>query len=53
MPKNKNKILSIEIFIDNNSKRTIEQREEFFKGYINQIEGCSVISTSIENAERI
>ena len=51
----KNRVLKIEVLIDDETayQRTAEHREYFFKGYINSIPGCKVVSTEIEDAEVI
>mgnify|MGYP001211035718 CR=1 FL=1 len=49
----KNKLLTIEILIDESLDRTAEQRENFLKGYIGSIPGCTVVSTNVEKAEVI
>jgi len=53
MPEKKNKLLTIEILIDESLDRTAEQRENFLKGYISSIPGCKVINTNVEEAEVI
>jgi hypothetical protein len=49
----KNKLLTIEILIDESLDRTAEQRENFLKGYISSIPGCTVVNTNVEKAEVI
>lgn len=51
--KNKTEVLSIEIIIDSNSLYNATERENFFRGYINNIPGCTVVSTNVEDAEVI
>lgn len=58
MPKaqKKNKkieILNISVIIDSSSRYNAMERENFFKGYINNIDGCQVLETSVEDAEVI
>jgi len=56
MPKaeqKKNKLLTIEVLVDESLDRTAEQRENFLKGYITSIPGCKVVSTEIEDCEVI
>jgi len=55
MPKaeKKNKLLTIEVLIDESLDRTAEQRENFLRGYISSIPGCKVVNTNIEDAEVI
>tara|TARA_Y100000385_G_C12744159_1_gene488088 strand:+ start:130 stop:297 length:168 start_codon:yes stop_codon:yes gene_type:complete len=53
MPEKKNKLLTIEILIDESLDRTAEQRENFLKGYISSIPGCKVTNTNVEEAEVI
>ncbi len=47
----KNKLLTIEILIDESLDRTAEQRENFLKGYISSIPGCTVVNTNVEKAD--
>ena len=51
MLKEKNKLLTVEILIDESYRRTAEQRENFLKGYITSIPGCKVVYTEIRNAD--
>ena len=51
MLKDKNKLLTVEILIDESYRRTAEQRENFLKGYITSIPGCKVVHTEIRDAD--
>ena len=51
MLKDKNKLLTVEILIDESYRRTAEQRETFLKGYITSIPGCEVVHTEIRDAD--
>ena len=47
----KNKLLTVQILINESFRRTAEQRENFLKGYITSIPGCKVVHTEIEDAD--
>tara|TARA_B100000927_G_scaffold286902_1_gene279046 strand:+ start:328 stop:501 length:174 start_codon:yes stop_codon:yes gene_type:complete len=47
--KDNNKLLTVEILIDESYRRTAEQRENFLKGYITSIPGCEVVHTEIRD----
>ena len=49
--KDKNKLLTVEILINESFQRTAEQREKFLKGYITRIPGCKVVHTKIRDAD--
>tara|TARA_E500000318_G_C3412156_1_gene154029 strand:+ start:166 stop:348 length:183 start_codon:yes stop_codon:yes gene_type:complete len=51
--KNKVEVLNISVIIDSTSRYNAVERENFFRGYINNIDGCQVLDTSIEDAEVI
>ena len=49
--KDMNKLLTVEILINESFQRTAEQREKFLKGYITSIPGCKVVHTEIRDAD--
>ena len=51
--KNKVEVLNISVIIDSTSRYNAVERENLFRGYINNIDGCQVLETSIEDAEVI
>jgi hypothetical protein len=51
MLKDKNKLLILEVLIDESFQRTAEQRENFLTGYITSIPGCKVVHTEIRDAD--
>lgn len=46
-------VLTLKVIVDKTSSRTAKERENFFIGYINNIDGCEVYFTKVEDAEVI
>jgi len=46
-------VLTLKVIVDKTSRQTAKERENFFIGYINNIDGCEVYFTKVEDAEVI
>lgn len=51
--KSKAEVLTIKVIVDSTSMQTAKERENFFIGYINNIDGCEVYYTKVEDVEVI
>ena len=51
--KNKVEVLTLKVIVDSTSRQTAKERENFFIGYINNIDGCEVYYTKVEDVEVI
>ena len=49
--KDKSKLLTLEVLINESFQRTAEQREKFLTGYITSIPGCEVVHTEIRDVD--